>query len=67
MVFGYETTAEVMARNKNLEVQYIHAKELEEKVLQRTIELREANQELVQKDRGDCPEQIQQTVSFRIF
>ena len=43
LVFGYEVTEQVIARNKNLELEKIHSKELEEKVTQRTLELSEAN------------------------
>ena len=50
LVFGYETTEEVIARNKNLDNQIIHAKELEEKVQQRTFELSRVNEELQQKN-----------------
>ena len=43
LVFGYEVTEQVLAKNKNLETEQIHSKELEEKVIQRTVELNEAN------------------------
>lgn len=42
-IIGNEVTEQVIARNKNLETQAMHAKELEEKVQQRTKELNEAN------------------------
>lgn len=44
LVFGYEVTEQVIARNKNLETEQTHSKELEEKVLQRTLELIDANE-----------------------
>ena len=43
LVFGYEVTEQVIARNKNLETEQTHSKELEEKVGQRTLELSAAN------------------------
>ena len=43
LVFGYEVTEQVVARNKNLETEQSHSKELEEKVDQRTQELSAAN------------------------
>ena len=44
LVFGYEVTEQVIARNKNLETEQSHSKELEEKVQQRTLELIDANE-----------------------
>ncbi|MCY7293178.1 MAG: PAS domain-containing protein, partial [Ferruginibacter sp.] len=43
LIFGYEVTEQVIARNKNLETEHTHTKELEEKVHQRTLELTDAN------------------------
>lgn len=43
LVFGYEVTEQVTARNKNLQTEQTHSKELEEKVDQRTLELIAAN------------------------
>ncbi len=48
LVFGYEITEQVVAKNKNLESQKIRSAELEQKLQQRTIELTEAN-EMLQK------------------
>lgn len=42
-----DVTEQVIAKNKNLEFQQKNTKELEEKVHQRTLELREANEELI--------------------
>ena len=50
LVFGYEVTDQVIAKNKNLETQQLLAKELEEKVQQRTLELSDANKSLLQKN-----------------
>ncbi|MDP4251375.1 MAG: chemotaxis protein CheB [Bacteroidota bacterium] len=50
LVFGYEVTELVNAKNKYQEGQQLHAKELEEKVQQRTLDLSEANAELQQKN-----------------
>jgi two-component system CheB/CheR fusion protein len=50
LVFGYEVTDQVNARNKIREIQEEHSKELEEKVWQRTLELSEANELLNQKN-----------------
>ena len=50
LVFGYEVTEQVIAKKRNLESEQIRAKELEEKVQQRTLELSEANKELQQKN-----------------
>ncbi len=46
LVFGYEVTEQVIAKNKSLESQQLRGKELEEKVRQRTVELRDANEAL---------------------
>ena len=46
LVFGYEVTEQVIAKNKNLEDEQLRAKELEEKVQERTIELIKANDDL---------------------
>ena len=46
LVFGYEVTEQVIAKNKNLEGEQLRAKELEEKVQERTIELIKANDDL---------------------
>ena len=43
LVFGYEVTEQVIARNKNLQTEQNHSKELEEKVGKRTLELSAAN------------------------
>lgn len=48
-IIGNDVTEQVIAKNKNLETQAMHAKELEEKVQQRTKELNEANN-LLQKE-----------------
>ena len=50
LVFGYEVTAQVIAKNKILEIQQNHTLELEEKVQQRTLELSELNELLLQKN-----------------
>jgi two-component system CheB/CheR fusion protein len=50
LVFGYEVTEQVISRIKNQESQQLREKELEEKVLQRTLELRLANESLQQKN-----------------
>jgi len=42
-----DISEQIKTRNSNLELYEIHAKELEEKVLQRTVELREANESLM--------------------
>lgn len=52
LVFGYEVTEQVIAKNKNLESQQLRAKVLEEKVQQRTLELSKANEDL-QKMNGE--------------
>jgi PAS domain S-box-containing protein len=49
-IIGNEVTEQVIAKNKNLETQAMHAKELEEKVQQRTKELNEANNLLQEKN-----------------
>ncbi len=45
-----EVTDQVLAKNKNLEHQYVREKELEEKVQQRTLELSAMNESLQQKN-----------------
>lgn len=50
LVFGYEVTDQVNARNKVTEIQEQHSKELEEKVLLRTIELSDVNKLLYKKN-----------------
>lgn len=50
LVFGYEVTDQVLAKNKLLAIEQEHAKYLEEKVFQRTAELSEANDLLHQKN-----------------
>ena len=50
LVFGYEVTEEVNAKNRNLESQKIREKELEDNVQQRTNELSIANGLMVQKN-----------------
>ena len=50
LVFGYEVTDQVLARNKNLESRQLREKELEEKVRQRTRELNDVNGLLQQKN-----------------
>ena len=50
LVFGYEVTEEVSAKRRNLESTVQRAKELEEKVRLRTLELLEANEELQEKN-----------------
>ena len=50
LVIGYEVTDQVLAKNKNLETEHAKAKELEEKVQLRTLELQEANEELQRKN-----------------
>lgn len=50
LVFGYEVTDQVIARDKISAIQNAHARDLEEKVLQRTSELRDANDMLLQKN-----------------
>ena len=47
MVVVNEVTDQVIARNKNSEIQQLHARELKEKVRQRTQELLESNEELI--------------------
>ena len=46
LVFGYEVTDQVIAKNKNLQNEQSRANELEEKVQQRTLELGKANDDL---------------------
>ena len=43
LAFGYEVTDQVIARNKNLQTEQTHSRELEEKVALRTLELSAAN------------------------
>jgi len=50
LVFGYEVTEQVIAKNKILEITKQHEKELEEKVQLRTLELKEANELLLEKN-----------------
>jgi len=50
LVFGYEVTEQVNAKNKNLDFQKKYQLELEEKVHQRTVELSEVNARLLQKN-----------------
>jgi light-regulated signal transduction histidine kinase (bacteriophytochrome) len=50
LVFGYEVTEQVLAKNKIQELHEAHARELEEKVQQRTHELEAANEMLLQKN-----------------
>ena len=50
LVFCYEVTEQVIAKNKNLETQQIRSKELEENVRIRTHELNESNKLLQQKN-----------------
>ena len=47
LAFGYETTAEVISKNNNLKNEQLRAKELEEKINERTVQLMEANQKLL--------------------
>lgn len=51
LVFGYEVTEQVIARNKFLDIQQKNAIELEGKVNSRTLELSEANELLQQKNK----------------
>ena len=50
LVFGYEVTDQVIAKNKNLEDHQLREKDLEEKVQERTLELNEANKTLLQRN-----------------
>ncbi len=50
LLFGYEVTEQVNAKNKNLQTQKAREKELEKAVAQRTHELREANETLADKN-----------------
>ncbi len=50
LVFGYEVTEEVNAKNKVLALHEKHGEELEQSVLERTIELSEANELLYMKN-----------------
>jgi two-component system, chemotaxis family, CheB/CheR fusion protein len=51
LVFGYEVTEQVIAKNKNVAAVQKDKKELEEKVLLRTLELSTANQLLQQRNK----------------
>ena len=61
LVFGYDVTAEVVAKNKTLADEKLYANELEEKVQHRTVELSEANELLLQKNNelGKMNEELQ--------
>jgi signal transduction histidine kinase len=50
LVFGYEVTEQINAKNRIHELQEAHRKELEEKVAQRTGQLNEANEELLKRN-----------------
>ena len=50
LVFGYEVTEQVIAKNKNIENSLLREKALEEKVQERTLELRAANELLLSKN-----------------
>ncbi len=50
LVFGYDVTAEVVAKKKTLADEKLYANKLEEKVQHRTVELSEANELLLQKN-----------------
>lgn len=50
LVFGYEVTEQVVARDKIAAIHTAHAKELEEKVLMRTNELSISNEALVRNN-----------------
>ncbi len=50
LVFGYEVTEQVVAKNKILELQHLHSKELEGKVEKRTAELHLVNEILERKN-----------------
>ncbi|MEP7127932.1 MAG: PAS domain-containing protein, partial [Chitinophagales bacterium] len=50
LVFGYEVTEEVNAKNKNIAFQQQHTRNLEDSVKQRTFELSEANEKLLLKN-----------------
>lgn len=50
LVFGYEVTEEVNAKNLNNETHLMRSKDLEEKVEQRTFDLNKANDSLLQKN-----------------
>ena len=47
LVFGYEVTEQVIAKNNNFHSEQLRGKELELKVIQRTLELRKANGDLM--------------------
>ncbi|MBC7553171.1 MAG: PAS domain-containing protein [Taibaiella sp.] len=50
LVFGYEVTDQVIARDKIFSIQQAHAKDMEQKVQLRTAELSDANELLLQKN-----------------
>lgn len=50
LVFGYEVTEEVRAKNENLKSEQYRTLEMEEKVVQRTVELQTVNEELLRKN-----------------
>ncbi|MDQ6609718.1 MAG: ATP-binding protein, partial [Bacteroidota bacterium] len=50
LVFGYEVTEQVQARNKSLEEHEVYSSILEERVKQRTLELSDVNEALLQKN-----------------
>ena len=50
LVFGYEVTAQVIAKNNNKITEQLHTKEMEDKVQMRTLELSEANELLLKKN-----------------
>lgn len=51
LVFGYEVTEQVNAKNKIQEIQQLHNWEMEERIQQRTLELRTANEDLVKMNK----------------
>ena len=63
--FGYEVTAQVLARDKNMETEQRHSKELEEKVVQRTLELRNANALLQSKNEENEKRAIELSIANR--
>jgi two-component system CheB/CheR fusion protein len=50
LVFGYEVTQQVIAKNKILEITQLHEQELQEKIAFSTLELKQANESLLQKN-----------------
>ena len=50
LVFGYEVTAQVLAKNKILEIIQQHEGELQQKIALSTLELKLANESLLQKN-----------------